>query len=434
MKKWIIIGAVALIVLSGGGYLGYRLTAGRIAASAETAAPEEFRLEVETDIVSVEGRVVPIRQATLAFLSGGRVDAVLVAEGDRVGVGDPLVRLETADQEIAVRAAETAVALAEADLASAQVGLVLAQLGLDAAHLAVRDAEADLALVLAGATDEQVAVTESAVAVAEAAIEGATGNRALVLEGASDAEIAAARAELARALAEYDVALKSYQPILQDPDTDADDGLQASLRLEAARAALAAAQSALDRLLAGATAAEWAAAEGGVMVAANQRDVAQAQLDLLLAGARSEHIAVAEASVASATTAVAEAEGRLASARTAVERAEAALLEARAGLAAAENELDKRTLTAPFTGIVAAVHLKEGEIAQVGPPAVILADFTGWQVETTDLTEVDVVALGPGQPVAVEVDAFPGVMLRGEVREIATSSAVPRLKIPPMPT
>lgn len=427
MKKWFLIGAVVLIVLGGGVYLGFQARPGALNGAPATAGPADpVRTETENGVVSAEGRVVPLRQAMLAYLGGGLVEAVLITEGDLVQAGETLVQLDTTDEEIAVRQAEAAVALAEANLAGAEAGQELAQIGLDSAHLAVRDAKADLALLEAGAPDEQVTLTEMTVAVAEAGIEQASGSRAAALEGANNARVAAAQAELAFAQAAYDIALKTYQPILEDSDSDPDRREDASLRLQAAQATLAAAQSGLDRLRAGATYSEWTASDSAVAVATNQRDVAQAQLDLLLAGARAEQISVAEANVAAMEMAISEAEGRVAGAETAVAQAQAALLEAQTGLKAAEKALEQQSLTAPFDGTVAAVNVKEGEIVQAGTPAIVLADFRQWQVETTDLTEVDVVAMAQGLPVAVDIDAFPGVTLRGELRDIASTAAVLR--------
>ena len=49
-----------------------------------------------------------------------------------------------------------------------------------------------------------------------------------------------------------------------------------------------------------------------------------------------------------------------------------------------------------------------------------------WQVKTTNLNELSVVAVAQGLPVAVEIDAFPGVTLNGEVRDIAATAAMLR--------
>ena len=53
----------------------------------------------------------------------------------------------------------------------------------------------------------------------------------------------------------------------------------------------------------------------------------------------------------------------------------------------------------------------------------ILADFSQWLVETTDLTERDVVEVARGLAVAIEVDAFPGEILAGVVTDISSVSA-----------
>ena len=55
-----------------------------------------------------------------------------------------------------------------------------------------------------------------------------------------------------------------------------------------------------------------------------------------------------------------------------------------------------------------------------------LADFNGWQVETTDLSEISVVTLETGFSADVTIDAFPGETLSGTITEIASSSDVVR--------
>ena len=117
---------------------------------------------------------------------------------------------------------------------------------------------------------------------------------------------------------------------------------------------------------------------------------AQAQLDLLEAGARPESAAAAEADVASA--------------RAAVQQAQAAL--------------DETVLTAPFAGTVAQMTPAVGESVSPGVPVVQLADLTEWQIETDDLTELDVVRVSEGAEVQLRFDALPGVELTGHVSQI----------------
>ena len=52
-----------------------------------------------------------------------------------------------------------------------------------------------------------------------------------------------------------------------------------------------------------------------------------------------------------------------------------------------------------------------------------MADFSQWLVQTTDLTEIDVVNLEEGQPVTVSLDAIPEAQLTGEILSIGQTFA-----------
>ncbi len=97
-----------------------------------------------------------------------------------------------------------------------------------------------------------------------------------------------------------------------------------------------------------------------------------------------------------------------------------ALLQAR--LKAAETGVAAFSLIAPFDGVVTEVNVAEGE--QVSPQtwAVKLADTTSWEVETSDVTELEVVNVQEGQNVSFTADALPGVTMNGVVTEISQSS------------
>jgi HlyD family secretion protein len=61
---------------------------------------------------------------------------------------------------------------------------------------------------------------------------------------------------------------------------------------------------------------------------------------------------------------------------------------------------------------------KVGEMATPGQPAVVLADFSSWIVETDNLTEIELPQIEVGQPVAVSFDALSDVELQGTVTAI----------------
>ena len=247
--------------------------------------------------VTAEGEVQPLRSANLSSQTGGQVAEVLVSQGDAVGAGDALIRLDAADLENALKQAEAGLAAAQAGQKAAEAQLSVAQSGIQSANSGITAAEAQLALIKAGVTDDEIAAAEQNLAAAEAAIVQAAGNRDAAV-GVSDARVQAAQAKLIAAQADVDNLQEAYDKII-DTCFDLPDGGEicplygpveenTRFQLEAAKANLAAAQSALEEAKAGATPAERQLANTGVGIAMARRDQAQAQLDLLLAGPRDE--------------------------------------------------------------------------------------------------------------------------------------------------
>ena len=117
---------------------------------------------------------------------------------------------------------------------------------------------------------------------------------------------------------------------------------------------------------------------------------------------------------------LANAEAALASAQAGLATAQAAVAAAQANLAAAQLKQDSVELKAPFAGTVAVQNLTVGQSISAGQPAATLADLTQWEVQTDDLTELEVVNIKVGQSVTVKLDALPDVTLTGVVKSIAT--------------
>jgi len=93
-----------------------------------------------------------------------------------------------------------------------------------------------------------------------------------------------------------------------------------------------------------------------------------------------------------------------------------AVLEAR--LNAAKAKVAAFSVIAPFDGVVADLKAKVGGSINAGEIAVTVSDFSSWIVNTTDVTEIDVVKLKEGQPVTVTLDALPDVTLKGTILAI----------------
>ena len=97
-----------------------------------------------------------------------------------------------------------------------------------------------------------------------------------------------------------------------------------------------------------------------------------------------------------------------------------ALLETR--LKAAEAGVAAFSIVAPFESVVTDVNVADGE--QVNPQtwAVKLADTSSWNIETSDVTELEVINIREGQKVSFTADALPDVSMQGIVTEISQSS------------
>ncbi|MCB8945629.1 MAG: efflux RND transporter periplasmic adaptor subunit [Ardenticatenaceae bacterium] len=422
----IIIGLVIIIILVGGGYWAYQqFLAPQPEDENTTAVVNTISVNTSVEVVSAEGQIVPRRHANLSFQMGGQVTELLVAEGDVVSAGDPLLRLDATDLQNNVEQTELGLAQAEASLAAAQKQLELAQASVEAAQVGVTAAEAQLALITADPSEQQVALTAVQVEAAEAAINQASANLGLTNEGPTDSQLISAEAQITAAIAQRRPIRDAYGQILQFEITG-DPEEQARIQLTAAEANVIAAQAALEALNEGATPAQRAAASAAVAQAQAQRQVAEAQLDLLLADPKPEQVRVAELGVAQAETAVTQAQVSVTQAQATVAQAQAGVTQAQARLTAAQNALNRATLIAPFNGTIAALNTEVGEIVGMSQPVVTLADLSGWQVETTDLTELDIVNIEVGLPVEISVDALPDEVLRGTVSDIATVSSITR--------
>jgi HlyD family secretion protein len=397
MKKWIV-GLVVLAVLAGGAFLTLGGSLSQSFASEATSEAETILPPVQAaSQVVAEARVVPVQYAALSLPSGGRVAEVLVVEGDHVQAGQLLLRVDAAQQTAAVAQAEARLQRAQAQLNELKAGPRPQEIA--AARAAVAAARAGLAQLSQAVRPEQVSAAEAGLASAQATL-----NK--VLEGPDEDEITIAAADLRQAEVALQQAQWAYDQVAYSADVGASpeaaslEGATLNYQTALARyhlavrgpiqAEVAAAQAQVVRAQADLAALRQGPAEAELAAAEAEIERAQAELDLLQAGARPETIAAAEADVAAA---------------------EAVLVEAQAALAETE-------LRAPFAGSVAALEAKVGEQVPAGVPMAQVADFSGWQIETEDLTELDVVRIRPGSPVTITVDAMPRLELAGQIARI----------------
>ena len=93
-----------------------------------------------------------------------------------------------------------------------------------------------------------------------------------------------------------------------------------------------------------------------------------------------------------------------------------ALLDSAKAVLAAQSDL-----TAPFAGTVVSVDISPYETVSPGQIVMVLGDLSKYRIETTDLSERDIVRVKVGQPATVFVEAL-GEQFDGKVVDIARTS------------
>jgi len=314
---------------------------------------------VPAEAVIAEGHLVPSNDLALAFTVRGKVAEILVEEGDKVRKGDTLIRLADREQ-------------AEAALAAAQLELTSVQQAYD-----------------------QFLRTEGQ-------------GRAQAWQAYMDAQIARAAAE------------KKWEAL--NLDTIEDDIEDAKAEVEDRLKDLQDAQDEFDKYKdLGKDNAKRKTAEEELENA--QEDYNQALRDLEAEIRRRDTV---RAALDQALAVEAEAKHQYEISLEGPNAEQLALLEARlnnakAQVAAAENNLANYELEAPFDGLVMEMDVSVNE--WVGPEkwVIIVADTSRWYVETSDLTELEVVKIAEGQPATIVADALPEVEMSGVVEEISRS-------------
>jgi len=311
------------------------------------------------EAVIAEGHLVPNDDLTLSFTVRGKVAEILVAEGETVREGDVLIRLADREQ-------------AEAALAAAQLELITAQQAYD-----------DLFRTEGlGRADSWQACMDAQIARGKAEKKWEDLNVDNIDDDIEDAkaDVEDRQKDLDDAQEEFD----KYKDMDEDNPTrkNADDDLEDA-----------------------------------------QEDYNQAVRDLEAEIRKRDTI---RATVDEALAAEAEAKHKYELTLDGPDAEQLTLLEARlnnakAQVASAENNLANFELKAPFDGEIMDINISVNEM--VGPEtwAVIVADTSQWFIETSDLTELEVVDVAEGQRVNILADALTDIKMNGVVEEISQS-------------
>jgi len=129
--RWLVIGSLSVLAV-GAIVVAARLAMGRLLKPVVSVAEVITLSPAQADVkVMASGYVVPLRHAVIASKLPGRLEKVVVREGENVEEGQLLATLESDDSRAAVNEAHAALATAQARAAGAKASLGDAKLQLD---------------------------------------------------------------------------------------------------------------------------------------------------------------------------------------------------------------------------------------------------------------------------------------------------------------
>jgi len=339
-----------------------------LAGCAQTAAAtQQLAIDAPPTVVSesgitVDGKIVPQEFVNLSFNMSGTVAELLVEEGQQIEAGQVIASLNQHER------LASAVSGAELEVINARQAM---------------DALGENADVSTAAALQKVADARDAVRVAERRLRN-------LQEGSPQTDIDSAQADVVLLKDQLDKAEDDFNPYAGKPE----DNLKRATYLSKMADAREIYDNAV-RLL------------NNLEGTPNEIDLAVAEANLLLAEAR---LSLAETDLAEMQSGIDP---------DLLEAAQARLSAAESALEATQAALSDVELVAPFGGTVVKLDLKEGEQVVPGSPAVVLADFSQWKVETEDLNEMEVPRVAVGQTVTITPDALPELTLTGTVESIS---------------
>lgn len=341
---------------------------------APQAEPTEVPEPIEdfVPLVSATGVVVPDQYSTLSVTTSGVAEEVLVEEGDMVESDQILLQLKgKEDLQAAITAAEYELTLAQKALDELYENNAIERVNAlkDAAdaYQALRQAEYDAYYFNVPSNQEDYDMFEGAVAMRELLAQAreeyepykGTSSEFTYID-CDDVEAIKQFPALCGSTQRYDI-----EDQLEDAEADF--------------------KTAVDRI----------ANETNIALAEERLRKAIEKYETLAQGPDPDDVAAAESRLANAE----------------------------ASLVAAQAVYDDLQLSAPFDGTISEVYINKSEWISPGEPAMLIADLEHLQIETTDLSEIDVSRIEVGDTAIVTFDSLPEVTSTGTVEHISPKAS-----------
>ena len=367
-----------------------------------------------TDL-QASGQIEATEIAVAPELSGRVVD-VLVAEGNSVTAGDPLLTLDDSLFQAQKRTLEAGLDSANANVQAAQETLDMAQLQYDQTLSAALEADKTNRVAIWKESkpgefdqptwyfnrDERIKATQAEVEAAKADLETEQGKLANIEQQVSSVTFL----EAERKLSEARVALENAKDVRDR--TNGTNGAElrdaADTAYDDAKIDLDDAQKDYDDALTTDDAKDVLEARARVYVAQERYDMAQDALRAFQTGADAPEVVMASQTID-------QAKATLEAAQTSVKQVQAQLSEL-------ETQMEKLTINAPEDGVVLVRSVQPGEVVQAGMTVMTLAKLDKLTV-TVYIPEDRYGEVKLGDSASLSVDSFPGETFTATVTRIA---------------
>lgn len=358
------------------------------------------RAHESTDDAFIDGDVIRVSPKT-----GGYVAKIHVKANQEVKEGELLLEIDPRDAQTRLDQAHAALDAGSARLKEAQTGVDLTRANTNAnvqlASASVRRARTEVSAQAAAASAENTRIDQASASVATA--------QANVAQAQS--QVAAAEAEAQRAevdVTRYQTLFDKDEVSRQRLDQAIAAARTAAAQLEAARGRVAAMEAMVTEAQAAHHAAIDTARRAQAQVAGTEAGVGEAQGRLLQASTGPQQVAVSQAQA---------------------ETAGASIEQLRAAVAQAELELSYTKVYAPANGRVTNKAVEEGALVQTGQPLMAIVPGDVWV--TANFKESQIGDLKPGQPVEINVDAYPKKLFHGHVESLQAGTGARFSLLPP---
>ena len=444
-KKWIIIGAIALVVIAVGAIGATRMNINFGQDNKETEDKQEVVRRGEFLVrVRESGNLRSFLEVDVRSNVEGEIVEIFVDEADPVELGDPLLRIDEKQileqrkqaeanldaREAQLQQAELQIRITEkqqeSSLAQARNSVAVAQASLDSfvatTQQRITEAETQVATTKNSLTQDQIALRQARIAL---------GQAKLTLQR-TEGNVESAKISFETAESEYERNKELFDKKLVSKKTLEDSQRQLALaksqyessqkEVESQNETIKSQEENINAMNQAIDSRESTLAlnEQNIETIKDSEEARKKQLEAELENARTRLQQLED------TT---EEEKELT--RHARVSAKASLLQAESQLKSQQERYEWTTVTAPMTGTITRIIVEEGEIITSGRSAfsrgeaiMRIADLNQMIVRT-QINQVEIGKIKLDQRAEISVDSYPGRVFPGRVSEISPS-ATPR--------